>query len=177
MATVGRMVFPDFVVCMWEERAEFALSVSLWWCFSNHRRTSTGCHVSCVPNLSKTKKPLTTRQNDTPPCESPGYSRRSSAPLAKSFANMTTRMYHKTFMHAGHIRRVGGRVVIHVDTRSGPSDSRRSQDQTVADGCTGQRQLDPTSKSAPMKTTFLKERSMWPVCFYVLPFPQHGLLT
>ena len=58
MAT-GRMVFPDFVVCMWEERAEFALSVSLWWSFSSHRRTSTGCHVACVPALSKTKKPFT----------------------------------------------------------------------------------------------------------------------
>ena len=25
MATVGRMVFPDFDVCFWEERAEFRL--------------------------------------------------------------------------------------------------------------------------------------------------------
>ena len=24
MVTVGRMIFPDFVVCMWEERAKFA---------------------------------------------------------------------------------------------------------------------------------------------------------
>ena len=28
MGTVGRMVFPNFFVCMWEERAEFAWSVS-----------------------------------------------------------------------------------------------------------------------------------------------------
>ena len=28
MATVGRMFFPNFVVCICEERAEFALSVS-----------------------------------------------------------------------------------------------------------------------------------------------------
>ena len=47
--------FFDFDVCVWEERADFCLVRLFVVDFSSHRRASTGYHVACVSNLSKTE--------------------------------------------------------------------------------------------------------------------------
>ena len=56
------MVFSDFDACMLEESAEFRL-VRLFQSgfFLSHRRISTGHHVACVSNLSKTESKTSVR--------------------------------------------------------------------------------------------------------------------
>ena len=86
MATVGRMVFPDFVVCgVFQVTDAPALDTT----------SPVSQLLAKRRNLSRRDK-MTHRR-----VRARGFPRRSSAPLAKSFANITTCMYQKTF----HARR------------------------------------------------------------------------